>query len=309
MSPRKTVIRDFVYLDWERVRSVTAQLLQGIPDTLTAEKGRDTSIEGGLEGGVFGILQGKAQSDLRFFRTQNETRSFHHYVYSLMEEKLEKEDHITELCKDFNFTNWNRESFHDGQFLRVTGTIRFMDYAWNMDTLEIFPRLGEVVQSISKANLQKKLNEPDTTEEERNKLRLEIKTQDQQLKELKSLRVGELAEVVRKMYGNTIRVKILPSKSNLDKMLVGSGDAQYFYDTTMSLSQKYGYEVDAEWVTLGQINLSSKSSMPLPLPTGNEMEDLLETLSLKLNDLARVFSSVKFPALSFTPISIYRIVV
>jgi hypothetical protein len=72
------------------------------------------------------------------------------------------------------------------------------------------------------------------------------------------------------------------------------------------LSQKYGYEIDADWVTLGQVNRSTASEEPMSIPVGNEMEDSFEAVALEVNGITRVASATTFPAVSFTPISIYR---
>jgi len=63
---------------------------------------------------------------------------------------------------------------------------------------------------------------------------------------------------------------------------------------------------DGGWVVLGQVNGSVSESEPIPIPTGNEMEDAFESLALNINSLFHVASATTFPAISFTPISVYR---
>ena len=46
------MLRDFVYLDWERVRSLAAQLFQGVPETSTREHGSSLAVEGRVEGEI-----------------------------------------------------------------------------------------------------------------------------------------------------------------------------------------------------------------------------------------------------------------
>ena len=95
-----------------------------------------------------------------------------------------------------------------------------------------------------------------------------------------------------------------PSPANA--AFVGSANLACFHDSAASLAQKYGYEIDAGWTVLGQVNLSTATATPTPIPTGNDMEDAFEAVALGINNIVRVASATRFPAVSFTPISIYR---
>jgi hypothetical protein len=108
------------------------------------------------------------------------------------------------------------------------------------------------------------------------------------------------------LYGDVVRVKVVPDKYRPSNVFVGSGDLAHFHDSAASLSQRYGYEIDADWVTLGQVNRSTASEEPMSIPVGNEMEDSFEAVALEVNGITRVASATTFPAVSFTPISIYR---
>ena len=73
-------------------------------------------------------------------------------------------------------------------------------------------------------------------------------------------------------------------------------------------AEKYGVEVDAGWTVVGQLNVPNKSgaSQPQPIPTGNQMEDAFEQMALLMNNAFRLANAPAFPALSLTPIAIYR---
>ena len=43
-----------------------------------------------------------------------------------------------------------------------------------------------------------------------------------------------------------------------------------------------------------------------PIPVGNKMEDAFEQIALLMNNAFRLSSAPAFPAISFTPIAIYR---
>jgi hypothetical protein len=304
MTRSKSVLRDFVYLDWERVRSLAAQLFRGVPQDATAERGSEVAAEGRLEGGVFGLLKGQAGADYRYFRTENETRSFHHYVYSLVEDRLSKDKLITSIDANFDFKQWTNSFFCDGQFVRVTGMVRLMDFAWISTMLEALPKMLRTAQHAESLTLKQMRSTQLITQQE---FESKKKEQQKQIKELKALKLDEITGLMQQLYGDVVRVKVLPDRHHPDKVLVGSGDLACFHDTAASLSQKYGYEIDANWVTLGQVNVSVISDAPLSIPIGNEMEDAFEKVALAINEMIRVASAPRFPAISFTPISIYRI--
>ncbi len=133
------------------------------------------------------------------------------------------------------------------------------------------------------------------------------KEHQRQSKEIKDLKLEEFVDLIKQLYGDVVRIKLMVSRTNPEKVLVGTGVLENFNETQASLSQKYGYEVDANWRIFGQINISASSTEPKPIPIGNEIEDRFEEVALTLNQIVRISSSPKFPAISITPISIYRI--
>jgi hypothetical protein len=90
------------------------------------------------------------------------------------------------------------------------------------------------------------------------------------------------------------------------RKLVGSAYNQYFYDSPAALSQKYGIEIDAGWTVIGQLNVPTQAPPPQPIPVGNQMEDSFEQIALLMNNAFKLANAPAFPALSLTPIAIYR---
>ena len=106
---------------------------------------------------------------------------------------------------------------------------------------------------------------------------------------------------------------IFASKAAHDKyqdhprhVIIGSAYIAHFYDSPAGLSQKYGVEVDAGWTVFGQLNLPKPESSPQPIPIGNQMEDAFEQIALLMNNAFHIASAPAAPALSLTPIAIYR---
>ncbi len=299
----KTVIRDFIYLDWERTRSIAAQLFRGIPMDMSLATGSEAAMDAALEGGVLSLLKGRVSGDYRFFRSESETHSLHHHVYTMVEERLASEGLILSVDGKFDFGNWSHTQFRDGQFVRVSGLVRLIDYGWVASMMDALPKLMRAAQHGTILELRQQMGTGGVTQKE---IEAKRREQEKELSGLKELKIEQLTELVRNLYGDVVRVKLLPSKKNPEKMFVGSAPINNFYDKAASLGQKYGYEIDANWIALGQVNMSAGSDAPHPMPVGNQMEDSLEQVALSANALMRIASSVQFPAVSFTPISIYR---
>jgi NAD(P)-dependent dehydrogenase (short-subunit alcohol dehydrogenase family) len=60
-------------------------------------------------------------------------------VYSLFEKRLRDRGAVTEVDTGFDFDGWTEERFRDGQFVRVTGLVRLMDYGWISTMMEALP--------------------------------------------------------------------------------------------------------------------------------------------------------------------------
>lgn len=303
MKGKEVVIRDFIYLDWERVRSFSAQLLKGVPQDTLLDTGHELGAEGQVEAGLPWLLKGHGGADYRYFRAQSETRSLHHHVYTLFEEELEKNSLVTSINDAFDFDRWTEDFFHDGQFVRTTGTVRLIDYSWISTMLEALPKMMSAAEHAQSLALKQKKESGLITEEQYRHGSRELQKTG---KEIKDLGIHKITELIKQLYGDVVRLKLLPSREHPNKAFAASADPKSFHDTTAALSQKYGYEIDAGWVALGQINMSRDVADPQPIPIGNKMEDSFELVALGINNLIRFASAVRFPAVSLTPISIYR---
>jgi len=182
----ETVLRDFVYLDWERVRSMSAQLLGGVPQDTTRERGQDVGARGEVQGGIPAVLKGRGEGDYRYFRTENETRSLQHYAYSLFEERLRERGMVAEVDFGFDFDEWTEDHFRDGQFVRVTGLVRLMDYGWTSTMMEALPSMMRAAHHAANIGLKQERDEGRLTRKE---FEAQMQEQQQQLNELKALKL------------------------------------------------------------------------------------------------------------------------
>lgn len=265
MAAPSTSLRDFIYLDFDRVHSIAAQLRIDSGDAPNA--------------------------------------SSREALLSQIEPALIARGNIAQIDSSFDFSKWTPEGFSDGQFVRASGAIRLLDFNWLSAAMGGLPA---VLKRMSKLEMEALRNSEEG--KRMSKSAIQQRSQENQLAiaRVEEMKADELGEVVTKLYGDIVRVKIRPSTAQPAAVLVGSAYARHFYDSPAALSQKFGVEIDAGWTTLGQLNIPNAAAQAHPIPTGNRMEDAFEQIALLMNNAFRLSSAPAFPAISFTPIAIYR---
>ena len=195
------------------------------------------------------------------------------------------------------------DAFADGQFVRAAGVVRLIDFAWLSAALSGLPA---VLKKMSKLEMEALRNSDEGRRMSKSELQRRSQENQVAISRVEEMKADELGEVVTRLYGDVVRVKIRPSPDQPAAVLVGSAYARHFYDSPAALSQKYSIEIDAGWTVLGQLNVPNPSAQAMPIPTGNRMEDAFEQIALLMNNAFKLSSAPVFPAISFTPIAIYR---
>lgn len=261
-------LREFIYLDSDRVRSLAAQL--GIDEAgATAPPGR------------------AAQEAL----------------YLRIEPALRARPATLHVGADFDYARWRPETFADGQFVLASGAVRVMDYTWLSMALGGLPA---VLRKMSKIEMAAFRSSEEGRRMSKSALQQRSLENQSAIAKVEEMKMEELGDVVRGLYADTVRVKLRPSREQPAAVFVGSAAAGHFYDSPAALSQKYGVEIDAGWTVLGQLNIPNLSAPPAPIPVGNQMEDAFEQMALLMNNAFRLAAAPAFPLLSITPIAIYR---
>jgi hypothetical protein len=261
-------LRDFVYLDTDRVRSLAAQL--DLPSADAAATDRATA-------------------ERRFLQ---------------LEPALADRNLVT-VDQSFDFATWAPDRFADGQLLRASGVVRLLDFNWLTMALGGLPA---VLRKMAKLEMEALRNSDEGRR--MSKTALQQRSQENQvaISRVEEFKADELGDVVRKLYGDVVRIKVRPNTDHPACVLVGSAYTHHFYDSPAALSQKYGVEIDAGWTVVGQFNVPNPAPTAGPLPVGNKMEDSFEQIALLMNNAFKLANAPAFPAFSFTPLAIYRTV-
>jgi len=119
MSEQVRTLRDFIYLDVDRLRSMAAQL--------------DVSLAWAGE-----------KSD----------RATHEQLFNQVEPALLGRPDAMKIDAGFDYTRWAAENFHDGQFVLATGSFRLLDFTWLAMALNGLPAVLRKMSKIEMAALK-----------------------------------------------------------------------------------------------------------------------------------------------------------
>jgi hypothetical protein len=287
-------LRDFIYLDVERVRSFVAQVTGGLTSELGSKDEEKTADKAQLQAGLpGGILKGTGGVDYHYVRTQSETKSLHDAIFQEFHRTVLETGHLIDLTA-LEKDAWAEDLFADGAFLVACGALKIMDYHSAARTLESLPKVEAAVARLSSLG-QALTGKPTNRKTPRG--------------QMAQLPIKDVTSVLDQFYGDTIRLKVFPFPSAPSLVLVGTADRSMFRYPPDLLANTYGMVIDAGWRCVLQVNRGV--SYPLGLlssSTGNQVEDSLEQMIDSLVGLNVIAQGIKFPAVAVTPIAIFRAV-
>lgn len=252
-------IRDFIYLDDERMKSIFSQIEKGLIEDTTEVKSdkKHTTGKAEVSAGFFDFLKTKAgvESGILWENKGSETKTLHDHMYNLMEEKLIENQSIHVIDKNRNDIKelWEKGEINkvisDTSFVLIKGKLMIDDYVR-------FEELAGDSNNITLA-LDYLINQQKTPSNLKAKKKLEqtrlknLKTQGKLLDEtfIEGLRV-----VIEKFYKNQFILKLMPFQENLFLRFIGTLNEKYLRDSIESLILQYGTCPVSEWWVFGQIS-------------------------------------------------------
>ncbi len=280
------MIRDFIYLDIERVRSFLAQMTQGLTSERTVDSGHEIGGAVAGEGRVPFLVRGEATADYRFSRTQHETKSLHDYIFAELLNQLDDDQLLRLPQADFR---WEPEAFHDGDFVLTSGIVKIVDYESGLETLQNLPKLMRSVSKLASFGAKQGQN-------------LDVKSVESQLR---SLHLSDVGSFIDQFYGGLVRIKVYPY-GEPSYVFVGTAEKASFRYSPAALSSLYGSIIDAGWQCLLQVNIGKSHTTEKFGETGSQIEDAVEMLIDQLGMLTNLAQGVQFPSIAMTPIAVYR---
>ncbi|MBN1453197.1 MAG: hypothetical protein JW963_19445 [Anaerolineales bacterium] len=285
---KKEGIRDFIYLDIERVRSFVAQLSEGLTSARTLGTEHQTGGEVSGEGSIPLLAKASGAADYHFMRSRSETKSLHDHIFEELLDGLREKGLLTRVPNhDFK---WKQSAFSDGMFILVSGIVKIVDYKSGIEALENFPKLMKLLVKI--------MSQGETTQEQVNEGK---KLQSQ----IRNLPTKDIASFVDQFYSELVRIKVFPYTEKAH-VFVGTSDKSLFRYAPAALTGLYGSIVDADWQCLVQVNRGKVHDIGEFAGQTSQVEDAVETIIDQLGMLTNLTQGVQFPSVAVTPIAIFR---
>ncbi len=136
------MIRSLLYLDEQKLYSLSSQVLEGVTEYLHTEKNSAVEESETQKGP---IASGRVLADaIKNTTTSIERRVLHDHAFALFEDKLISSELVSEIGDSCDSSSKGLKSF-----VRVSARARFVDAAALNHLLEIFNRLGEAVAYVT----------------------------------------------------------------------------------------------------------------------------------------------------------------
>src|SRR5688500_6629743 len=196
MSESSPLLRDYIYLDFPRARSIAAQLRVAAESDADDQPARES-------------------------------------LFAQIEPALVARGNVAQIDASYEFsTKWTPDAFADGQFCRATGVVRILDFAWLSAALGGLPA---VLRKMSKLEMEALRNSEEGRRMSKTELQRRSQENQVAISRVEEMKADELGDVVRKLYGDIARVKVRPSKEQPAAVLIGSAYVEHFYDSPAAL--------------------------------------------------------------------------
>ena len=239
-------IREYIYLDIDRIKSIFSQMEEG----LLIEKTEGSEKEGGVKGNVGSgilaelLLDVGIEGNVLYTKKQDETKILHDYMYNLLEKRMKDEGDLIEIPKNFSKDNY-RNGLKSDSFILLKCRIRIEDYSMISDILRDINNL-QIALELFGLNSMADGSNIDQWGEVEEKLK-----QNSQLLDKSYLKA--LSVFVNKFYDKKIFIKCMPFEEDIFWNFIGIMKEKYFREDIEDIIFKYGSFPEFEWYVFGQI--------------------------------------------------------
>lgn len=285
LNKKQRELKDFLYLDFERVRSFYAQMFSGETQTRTTSTNRDSSLKTKVGVKIAGLFGLEAAPSISIARGSTETKSLHHQLYIEFEEQLEKWKKVSEI-NTFNSTT-------EKPFIKIHGRIQIIDYK---GLLKRLAKTFDLMDYFKKMELEK-IKEQTNDKNELARLKRQVNEKYAKPKEY-----DDMFDMIEALYGDTLMLNVyvedqLFAKANLSPSL-------FQFESSGIISGTEAL-IDEEWIIIGQI-INEVPKPNLSTTGENKFDELFSTSMLPAYKDMKNMIETKAKN-NIIPVSIYRV--
>jgi len=314
------VVRDFLYVDLSRVRSLLGQIALGAPESVTEQLQGAWEFSANLNLGVIQTGTNRTSGS-----GSTETRSLSDVHFALFEEAAEALGLLTDVTEmTANSSDWFggkvRAELEEGQLIRVTGPVRLVDSKFVGESLDRMEKLldGWADVMLASAEGRSSSNQPGPTKRTSGGQRAD---RDRERAKLKKASFGGAApEMITAL--RSVMSSLLEDGISVRAMPCGEQHPQCsFSGTLLNRSEYVEPERGAIFARLGMrptnwtmVGIVSRFAPPevteFGAPEGDFDRTAIETMTIGLMDRIEslgLSAAPAFPGIAVTPIALYRV--
>lgn len=244
-------LRDFIYLDVERVKSLLAQLDRGLLTDRTDSSGSSTTV-GGKAGVTIPALLDVAGTGQYISTDQStENRTLHDFVYNQTEEKLLEHQRIKRMPQDFSSKHLLdqevRSTLSPVEYILVRGRVSLSDYQYMMKIMENINRLLSITTGFSHKAI---IDEASDRDKPGIKKRIAKEISEGRLDDKF---VKDLLFMFNMFTRDRLTIRILPFPEYPNIRIVGPLQAELLRERLEDIRFKFGSSPNEDWTVFGQI--------------------------------------------------------
>jgi len=309
-------LKDFIYIDMPRMESFLAQLQRGLVKEVVESASKQKGIEAKLTGGI-PWLQAEVSRSGGIIRAEKTSKILHDYLYTVLERELG--ERVIEVAETYSLEDWQGGIVHqrlgEGQtdFVRIEGRVRILDFGSRALQLETLAEMMESFSRVQSASSKARQAGPSSAQRRQQSGRKASKKgQDNEML--------QFIKLVKEFYGDLIILKVYPVLENDVYYFVGALDKSYLQDERAQMLLKFGTSPSVDWTVLAQVasvpqetqQTRGLQSPDLSQLSPDQSTDFSESITAILEAIGTAFAqtgftmSVKYPAISITPLAVYR---
>lgn len=237
-------IKEFIYLDTEKVKSILSQLEEGLPISANETTKIDSEFGGTFGTGFLNWLKAETSSNILSSNQNDETKILHDYMYNYIEKELTDNEKLLKLHSATKQNNKLPKDLNENSFVLLECKIKINDYNQILSILENMNDLNVALQvlSINANPLQNGVWENVETE---------LKVRSQLLNEdfVKSAKL-----FIEHFYKNKLIITCFPYEKNNFLSFNGPLKREYLRDDINDIIFKYGRSPSVKWYVFGKIS-------------------------------------------------------
>lgn len=298
-------VRDFIYLDVERTKSIFAQLEEGLVTQLSIAQAKTKQVEGKTGISIPALIQAAGGGRVIWETRDTETKTLHDHLYNHVEDRLMAEGSVVEVNDEkFSADDVAKGAVHESlaptSFVLVKGRVVLQNYDYLADVLQ---RFNELAAFVAQAGAEKEIAQLPKTQRKR---ALKERQREMQMPEWI---VEGFENVFQTFYKNRLSLLVYPLAGIPEFTFVAHMMGDYVRDGIQTALFRYGRTPASPWTVFGQIaSIPKDAEKPFSPPSvgGTDIEKSLQDLFMSMRDMEALAMSVVYPQISLIPIAAYR---